>query len=234
MILEVNNIYTAYGLSQVLFGVSLKVQKGEVISLLGRNGVGKTTTLRSIMGLTPPKSGSIRLRGEEIAGKPTYQISRLGIGFVPEDRRIFSDLTVWENLDVAIQPGREKENAWTLERVFDLFPALQPLQKRKGGYLSGGEQQMLTIARTLMGNPDLLLLDEPSEGLAPIVVHQLGEQIAKLRQEGMTILLCEQNTRFSLDLSDRLYILEKGTVKYEGTVQDFMKDEKIGRAYLAV
>ncbi len=234
MILEVNNIYTAYGLSQVLFGVSLKVQEGEVISLLGRNGVGKTTTLRSIMGLTPPKSGSIRWRAEEIAGKPTYQISRLGIGFVPEDRRIFSDLTVWENLDVAIRPSGKKENAWTLERVFDLFPALRPLQKRKGGYLSGGEQQMLTIARTLMSNPDLLLLDEPSEGLAPIVVHQLGEQIAKLRQEGMTILLCEQNTRFSLDLSDRLYILEKGTVKYEGTVQDFMKDEKIGRAYLAV
>jgi branched-chain amino acid transport system ATP-binding protein len=234
MILEVNNIYTAYGLSQILFGVSLKVQEGEVISLLGRNGVGKTTTLRSIMGLTPPRSGSIRWRGEEIAGKPTYQISRLGIGFVPEDRRIFSDLTVWENLDVAIRPSGKKENAWTLERVFDLFPALRPLQKRKGGYLSGGEQQMLTIARTLMSNPDLLLLDEPSEGLAPIVVHQLGEQIAKLRQEGMTILLCEQNTRFSLDLSDRLYILEKGTVKYEGTVQDFMKDEKIGRAYLAV
>jgi len=234
MILEVNNIYTAYGLSQILFGVSLKVQEGEVISLLGRNGVGKTTTLRSIMGLTPPKSGSIRWRGEEIAGKPTYQISRLGIGFVPEDRRIFSDLTVWENLDVAIRPSEKKENAWTLERVFDLFPALRPLQKRKGGYLSGGEQQMLTIARTLMSNPDLLLLDEPSEGLAPIVVHQLGEQIAKLRQEGMTILLCEQNTRFSLDLSDRLYILEKGAVKYEGTVQDFMKDEKIGRAYLAV
>ena len=234
MILEVNNIYTAYGLSQILFGVSLKVQEGEVISLLGRNGVGKTTTLRSIMGLTPPISGSIRWRGEEIAGKPTYQISRLGIGFVPEDRRIFSDLTVWENLDVAIRPSGKKENAWTLERVFDLFPALRPLQKRKGGYLSGGEQQMLTIARTLMSNPDLLLLDEPSEGLAPIVVHQLGEQIAKLRQEGMTILLCEQNTRFSLDLSDRLYILEKGAVKYEGRVQDFMKDEKIGRAYLAV
>ena len=234
MILEVDNIYTAYGLSQILFGVSLKVQDREVISLLGRNGVGKTTTLRSIMGLTPPISGSIRWRGEEIVGKPTFQISRLGIGFVPEDRRIFSDLTVWENLDVAIRPGGKKENAWTLERVFDLFPALRPLQKRKGGYLSGGEQQMLTIARTLMSNPDLLLLDEPSEGLAPIVVHQLGEQIAKLREEGMTILLCEQNTRFSLDLSDRLYILEKGAVKYEGTVQDFMKDEKIGRAYLAV
>jgi branched-chain amino acid transport system ATP-binding protein len=234
MILEVNNIYTAYGLSQVLFGVSLKVQEGEVISLLGRNGVGKTTTLRSIMGLTPPKSGSIRWKGEEIVGKPTYEISRLGIGFVPEDRRIFSDLTVWENLDVAIRPSGKKKNVWTLERVFALFPALGPLQKRKGGYLSGGEQQMLTIARTLMSNPDLLLLDEPSEGLAPIVVHQLGEQISKLRLEGMTILLCEQNTRFSLDLSNRLYILEKGAVKYEGTVQDFMKDEKIGRAYLAV
>ena len=234
MILEVNDIYTAYGLSQILFGVSLKVQEGEIISLLGRNGVGKTTTLRSIMGLTPPQSGSIRWRGEEIAGKPTYEISRLGIGFVPEDRRIFSDLTVWENLDVAIQPGRKKENLWTLERVFDLFPALKPIQSRKGGYLSGGEQQMLTIARTLMSNPDLLLLDEPSEGLAPLVVQQLGEQIAKLRREGMTILLCEQNQRFSLDLSDRLYILEKGTIKYEGTVQDFMKDEKIGRTYLAV
>jgi branched-chain amino acid transport system ATP-binding protein len=234
MILEVNDIYTAYGLSQILFGVSLKVQEGEIISLLGRNGVGKTTTLRSIMGLTPPKSGSIKWRGEEIAGKPTYEISRLGIGFVPEDRRIFSDLTVWENLDVAIQPGRKRENVWTLERVFDLFPALKPIQSRKGGYLSGGEQQMLTIARTLMSNPDLLLLDEPSEGLAPLVVQQLGEQIAKLRQEGMTILLCEQNQRFSLDLSDRLYILEKGTIKYEGTVQDFLKDEKIGRTYLAV
>jgi branched-chain amino acid transport system ATP-binding protein len=234
MILEVNDIYTAYGLSQILFGVSLKVQEGEIISLLGRNGVGKTTTLRSIMGLTPPQSGSIKWRGEEIAGKPTYEISRLGIGFVPEDRRIFSDLTVWENLDVAIQPGRKKENVWTMERVFDLFPALKPIQSRKGGYLSGGEQQMLTIARTLMSNPDLLLLDEPSEGLAPLVVQQLGEQIAKLRQEGMTILLCEQNQRFSLDLSDRLYILEKGTIKYEGTVQDFLKDEKIGRTYLAV
>ncbi len=234
MILEVNNIYTAYGLSQILFGVSLKVRKGEVISLLGRNGVGKTTTLRSIMGLTPPTSGSIQWKGEEIAGKPTHQISRLGIGFVPEDRRIFSDLTVWENLDVAIRPGGTKENVWTMERVFELFPALKPIQKRKGGYLSGGEQQMLTIARTLMSNPDLLLLDEPSEGLAPIVVHQLGEQISKLRQEGMTILLCEQNTRFSLDLSDRLYILEKGAVKYEGTVQDFRKDEKVYRAYLTV
>jgi branched-chain amino acid transport system ATP-binding protein len=234
MILEVERIYTSYGLSQVLFGVSLGVGEKEIVSLLGRNGVGKTTTLRSIMGLTPPRSGSIRWKGEEIAGKPSYQISRLGMGFVPEDRRIFSDLTVWENLDVAIKPSLRGKDIWTMGRVFDLFPALRPIQDRRGGYLSGGEQQMLTIARTLMGNPDLLLLDEPSEGLAPIVVQQLGEQISKLRQEGMTILLCEQNARFSLGLSDRLYILEKGEVRYQGTVADFRKDEEAYKTYLAL
>jgi branched-chain amino acid transport system ATP-binding protein len=234
MILEVSNIYTSYGLSQILFGISFQVNEGEVVSLLGRNGVGKTTTLRSIMGLTPPSSGSIKWKGEEIAGKSPYQIARLGIGFVPEDRRIFSDLTVWENLDVAIKSSSKKEGGWTMERVFTLFPALHPIQNRRGGFLSGGEQQMLTIARTLMGNPDLLLLDEPSEGLAPIVVQQLGEQIAKLRQEGMTILLCEQNARFSLDLSNRLYILEKGEVRYQGSVADFRKDEEAYRTYLAL
>jgi branched-chain amino acid transport system ATP-binding protein len=225
MILDVKDIYTSYGLSQILFGVSLQVAEGEVISLLGRNGVGKTTTLRSIMGLTPPRSGSILWKEENIAGKEPHQIAKKGIGFVPEDRRIFADLTVWENLDVAIKTSMGKKSAWTLDRVFELFPALQPIQARRGGFLSGGEQQMLTIARTLMGNPDLLLLDEPSEGLAPIVVQQLGEQIKKLRQEGMTILLCEQNARFSLDLSDRLYILEKGQVRYSGTVADFHRDE---------
>jgi len=234
MILEVNNIYTSYGLSQILFGVSLQVAEGEIVSLLGRNGVGKTTTLRSIMGLTPPSSGSVKWKGEEIAGKSPYQIARLGIGFVPEDRRIFSDLTVWENLDVAIKNSAARGNFWTLERVFELFPALKSIQNRRGGFLSGGEQQMLTIARTLMGNPDLLLLDEPSEGLAPIVVQQLGEQISKLRHEGMTILMCEQNARFSLDLSDRLYILEKGEVRYQGSVVDFRKDEEAYRAYLAL
>jgi len=234
MILEVKKIYTSYGLSQVLFGVSLEVDGGEVVSLLGRNGVGKTTTLRSIMGLTPPHSGSIEWKGKEIAGKPSYQIAQLGIGFVPEDRRIFSDLTVWENLDVAIQRSTKRENVWTIARVFELFPALEPIQNRRGGFLSGGEQQMLTIARTLMGNPDLLLLDEPSEGLAPIVVQQLGEQISKLRQEGMTILLCEQNAKFSLDLSDRLYILEKGEVRYQGSVADFRKDEEAYKTYLAL
>jgi branched-chain amino acid transport system ATP-binding protein len=234
MILEVIDIYTTYGLSQILFGVSLQVDSGEVVSILGRNGVGKTTTLRSVMGLTPPKSGSIKWKGEEIAGKHPYQIAMLGIGFVPEDRRIFSDLTVWENLDVAIKSSGGKRDGWTMERVFELFPALDPIQNRRGGYLSGGEQQMLTIARTLMGNPELLLLDEPSEGLAPIVVQQLGEQISKLRGEGMTILLCEQNARFSLNLSDRVYILEKGEVRYQGSVTDFKRDEEIYKTYLAL
>jgi len=234
MILEVIDIYTTYGLSQILFGVSLQVDRGEVVSILGRNGVGKTTTLRSVMGLTPPKSGSIKWKGEEIAGKHPYQIAMLGIGFVPEDRRIFSDLTVWENLDVAIKSSGGKRDGWTTERVFELFPALNPIQNRRGGYLSGGEQQMLTIARTLMGNPELLLLDEPSEGLAPIVVQQLGEQISKLKGEGMTILLCEQNARFSLNLSDRVYILEKGEVRYQGSATNFKRDEEIYKTYLAL
>jgi branched-chain amino acid transport system ATP-binding protein len=234
MILEVKDIYTAYGLSQILFGISLNVNEGEVVSLLGRNGVGKTTTLRSIMGLTPPRSGSIKFKGEEIAGKLPYQIARMGIGCVPEDRRIFSDLTVWENLDVAFQSLGEGGPSWTMQRVFELFPALEPLRNRRGGFLSGGEQQMLTIARALMGNPELLLLDEPSEGLAPVVVQHLGQQMSKLKEEGMTILLCEQNFRFSLDLSDRLYIVEKGEVRYEGSMAEFLKDEESWRAYLTV
>ncbi len=234
MILEVNEIYSAYGLSQILFGVSLSVAEGEIVSLLGRNGVGKTTTLRSIMGLTPPHAGSIRWKGEEIAGKPSHQIAQMGIGFVWEDRRIFSDLTVWENLDVAIKSAGKKGNGWTIERVFELFPALEPLRNRRGGFLSGGEQQMLTIARALMGNPHLLLLDEPSEGLAPVVIKHLGQQISILKEEGITILISEQNTKFALDLSDRLYILEKGEVRYEGSVVEFLKDEASYKAHLAL
>lgn len=234
MILEVNKIYSSYGLSQILFGVSMKVDEAEIVSLLGRNGVGKTTTLRSIMGLTPPYAGSIKWKGEEIAGKPSHQIAQMGIGFVWEDRRIFSDLTVWENLDVAIKSLGNRGSGWTMQRVFELFPALEPLRNRRGGYLSGGEQQMLAIGRALMGNPQLLLLDEPSEGLAPVVIAHLGQQISKLKEEGMTILLCEQNTRFSLDLSDRLYILEKGEVRYDGSVSEFMKDEEFYKAYLTL
>lgn len=234
MLLEVDNIYTSYGLSRVLFGISLNIDEGEVVALLGRNGVGKTTTLRSIMGLTPPHTGSVKWCGIEVAGLPSYRIARLGIGFVPEDRRIFSDLTVWENLDVAIKATSQREQKWTLERVFELFPDLMKLSDRRGGNLSGGEQQMLTIARTLMGNPKLCLLDEPSEGLAPIVVQHLTEQIKKLKTEGLTILLSEQNSEFALELSDRAYILEKGEIRYQGSVADIMKDEDVCRSFLTI
>ena len=232
-ILAVEEIYTAYGLSQVLFGVSLEVAAGECVCLLGRNGVGKTTTMRSIMGLTAPRQGRVVWKGRDIAGREPYQVADLGIGFVPEDRRIFADLSVWENLDVAAR-SRDGTAAWTLERVFDLFPKLRELVSRQGGFLSGGEQQMLTIARTLMGNPELLLLDEPSEGLAPLVVDHLKEQIARLKQDGLTILLAEQNVEFCLDLADRVYVLEKGHIRYEGTVASFRDDESIRAQYLAL
>jgi branched-chain amino acid transport system ATP-binding protein len=231
-ILAVVDIHTFYGLSQVLFGVSLEVAPGECVCLLGRNGVGKTTTMRSIMGLTPPRRGHIRWKGADIIGKAPYQIAKAGIGFVPEDRRIFADLTVWENLDVASR--NRKSGGFTAERVFDLFPKLGELGTRQGGFLSGGEQQMLTIARTLMGNPDLLLLDEPSEGLAPLVVEHLKEQIARLKREGLTILLAEQNVGFCLDLADRVYVLEKGQIRYHGTARAFREDESIRHQYLAL
>jgi len=232
-ILAVEEVFTSYGLSQVLFGVSLNVGAGECVCLLGRNGVGKTTTMRSIMGLTPPREGSVMWKGHDVSGKQPYQIADLGIGFVPEDRRIFADLTVWENLDVATR-SRGGTTAWTLERVFGLFPKLRDLVHRQGGFLSGGEQQMLTIARTLMGNPELLLLDEPSEGLAPLVVDHLKEQIARLKQDGLTILLAEQNVDFCLDLADRVYVLEKGRIRYEGTVAAFRQDDTVRGQYLAL
>ena len=232
-ILAVDDVYTSYGLSQVLFGVSLEVAAGECVCLLGRNGVGKTTTMRSIMGLTPPREGRVVWKGRDIAGRHPYEIAGLGIGFVPEDRRIFADLTVWENLDVAAR-RRGGTSAWTLERVFDLFPKLRELVNRQGGFLSGGEQQMLTIARTLMGNPELLLLDEPSEGLAPLVVNHLKEQIGRLKEDGLTILLAEQNVDFCLDLADRVYVLEKGRIRYEGTAASFREDESIRAQYLAL
>ncbi len=228
------NIYTAYEQIRVLFGISFQVDQGQVVTLLGRNGVGKTTTLRSIMGLTPPQSGSIKWMGNDITGLRPYQIARLGIGFAAEDRRIFSDLTVWENLDVAIKRSERTKSRWGMDRVYDLFPALENLRDRLGGYLSGGEQQMLTIARALMGNPTLLLLDEPSEGLAPVIVQQLGVQISRLKGEGMTILLSEQNSEFSLGLSDRVTILEKGEVRFDGSVDEFMRDEETCRAFLTV
>ena len=229
-LLEVRDVHTAYGLSRVLFGVSIDVAAGECVCLLGRNGVGKSTTMRSIMGLTAPQSGRVTFKGTDITGWEPYRVSRAGIGFVPEDRRIFADLTVWENLDVA-QRGN---GAWTIERVFDLFPTLRTLTRRNGGYLSGGEQQMLTIARTLMGNPELLLLDEPSEGLAPLVVDHLGEQIARLKAEGLTILLAEQNTEFSLRLADRVYVLEKGAIRFSGAASALRDNEALRHELLAL
>jgi len=232
-LLEAHALHTAYGLSRVLFGVSIDVAAGECVCLLGRNGVGKSTTMRSIMGLTPPQSGRVVFRGVDITGWAPYRVARAGIGFVPEDRRIFADLTVWENLDVARRTARGN-GGFTLERVFDLFPKLRELTSRQGGHLSGGEQQMLTIARTLMGNPELLLLDEPSEGLAPIVVDHLRDQIARLKREGLTILLAEQNVDFSLALAERVYVLEKGSMRFSGPAQRLRDDESLRHELLAL
>ncbi|MBO0712942.1 MAG: ABC transporter ATP-binding protein [Acetobacteraceae bacterium] len=232
-LLEVEDIHTAYGLSRVLFGISLTIAAGECVCLLGRNGVGKTTTMRSVMGLTPPSSGRVRFKGRDITGEPPHRIARTGIGFVPEDRRIFAELTVWENLDVA-QRAAARPGPWTIGSVFELFPALAVLRNRLGGYLSGGEQQMLTIARTLVGNPELLLLDEPSEGLAPLVVQELFGKIAELRGQGLTILLAEQGVEFSLGLADRLYVLEKGRVRYTGSSVSLREDAALREELLAL
>jgi branched-chain amino acid transport system ATP-binding protein len=225
-LLELENIHAAYGLSRVLFGVSLEVSAGECVCLLGRNGVGKTTTMRSVMGLTPPSAGHVRFKSRDITGWLPHRVARAGIGFVPEDRRIFAELSVWENLDVArraaARPGR-----WTVEAVTELFPVLGELRDRQGGFLSGGEQQMLTIARTLMGNPELLLLDEPSEGLAPLVVEALLGKIGELKGQGLTILLAEQGIEFSLALADRVYVLEKGVVRFASSSAALRSDRSV-------
>jgi len=235
MILAVEDVYTSYGLSQILFGVSLHVDAGECVCLLGRNGVGKTTTLRSIMGLTAPARGTVRYNDRDITGQRAFRIAQLGIGFVPEDRRIFPDLSVRGNLEVARKRSASRRaQEWTVERVYELFPILGRLDGRMGGHLSGGEQQMLTIGRTLMGNPDLLLLDEPSEGLAPLIVRDLGRQIRRLKDEGLTILLCEQNARFAAALSDRAYVLEKGQVRFSGTIAELHDNEEVRRRHLAL
>jgi branched-chain amino acid transport system ATP-binding protein len=234
LILEVDDIHSYYGLSHVLFGISLSIAEGEVVALLGRNGAGKTTTLRGIMGLTPPSQGSITFQGDEIQGKPPHAIARMGVALVPEDRRIFPDLTVRENLAVAERKPRVMAGGWSVARVYDLFSGLEKLDGRKGGHLSGGEQQMLAIARALMGNPRLLLLDEPAEGLAPLVVRRLAEQVRMLKEEGMTILVTEQNLKFALELSDRAYVIEKGQVRFEGTAEELAKNEEVRGAYLAL
>lgn len=232
MLLEVREINTFYGISHILFDVSLQIDEGEVACILGRNGVGKTTTLRSIIGLTPPRSGNIAFNGFEIRGKQPFEIARLGIGFVPEDRIIFPDLTVKENLEMGIK--KKDRGRWNLEQVYEMFPLLKERENQVGGTLSGGEQQMLTIARTLMGNPLLLLLDEPSEGLAPLIVKELENQVRRLKKEGMPILLSEQNSSFIMRLSDRAYILEKGQVRWEGEVSELKDKPEIMKTYLGI
>jgi branched-chain amino acid transport system ATP-binding protein len=228
--LRLDGVEAAYGLSRVLHGITLEAREGEVVSLLGRNGAGKSTTLKAIVGLVEVRSGSIGLDGRDITRLPTHQISALGVGWVPEDRRIFSDLTVEENLLVGAKGG----SGWSAGRVYEYFPKLGQMTKRRGGSLSGGEQQMLTVARTLMGNPRILLLDEPSEGLAPVIVQALGQQIAALKREGLTILLSEQNLKFAARLADRAYIIEKGLIRWEGAMGRLLEDEGVRRAYLTV
>ena len=233
--LELRSVHTHYETSHILFDVSLEVGQGESVCLLGRNGAGKTTTLKSIMSLASASAGSIRFNGVELVGRAPYEIARLGIGYVPDERLIFPDLTVRENLEIAIKPGAPGAPAqWTVERIYELFPVLVPLDARLGGYLSGGEQQMLTMGRTLMGNPSLLLLDEPVEGVAPVVVQELTKQIKALKAMGLTILFAEQNMHFATEISDRAYVIEKGHIRFHGTMAELEANEEIKQKYLMI
>ncbi len=234
-LLEVRGLEASYGSSRVLFGVSLTVREGEVVSLLGRNGAGKTTTLKSVLGLLKLSAGTVRFRDHDVAGLPADAICRRGVGYVPEDCRIFKGLSVQENLDVARRPPRDASKAgWNDHKIFELFPVLEELLPRRADALSGGQQRMLAIARTLMGNPDLLLLDEPSEGLAPLVVRQMLDQLMLLKATGTAILLSEQNLAFALELADRVYLIEKGEIKYEGSVDAIRNDVDAQQKYLMV
>jgi branched-chain amino acid transport system ATP-binding protein len=226
--LEVEGIHTYYGLSHILFDVSLKVKKGQVVCLLGRNGAGKTTTFRSIMGLNPPSQGQIRFNEADVTGTPPYQLVRKGMGWVPDDRRIFADLTVGENLEIAEREAAGSEK-WDKQKVYDLFPALKDMDGRRGGILSGGEQKMLAIGRALMTNPQFLLLDEPTEGLAPVLVKSLGERIKTLKEVGLTVLLAEQNVKFTLKLSDYGYIIDNGRICYQGPVDELIDNDEVKR-----
>ncbi len=232
--LAVAGLEAAYGRAQVLFGINLAVAPGEILVLLGRNGAGKSTTLKAIMGLLAPTGGSVTFDGRRIDGMPPHEIARLGLGYVPEDRRVFAGLTIAENLDVGRQPARANAPSWDEDRVYRLFPRLGELRDRRAGQTSGGEQQMLTVARTLMGNPRCLLLDEPSEGLAPVVVDAMAEATLALKREGLAVLLSEQNLRFALRVADRAAIIEQGRIRFSGPVAALASDENLARAYLAV
>ena len=231
--LEVDGIHTYYGLSHILFGVSLDVSEGEIVCLLGRNGAGKSTTMRSIMGLTPPRKGTIKFKGKIVNGKKPYLLARQGLGYVPDDRRVFADLNVGENLEISERKAKKGEG-WNKEAIYDLFQPLKTIDSRKAGFLSGGEQQMLTIARALMTNPEFLLLDEPTEGLAPLLVNILEEQINQLIEKGLTVLLAEQNLRFALKLSNRGYIIDNGVIRYYGSIKDLRENEEVRKKYLIV
>ena len=234
VMLDVVGLDIRYGSSQVLFGLKLKVHHGETLALLGRNGAGKSTSMKAIAGVIASTAGSIRFSDKDITGMPSHLIARAGIGFVPEDRQIFTGLSVQDNLTIAAKLGQQGEQVWTLERVYEMLPLLYPLRQRMGGLLSGGEQQMLTIGRALMGNPSLLLLDEPSEGLAPIMVQKIGDLIENLRQLGTTIVLAEQNLHFCLGLADRAVVIDKGCDVFVGSIAELNANADIKKRYLSV
>ena len=237
--LAVDNLNAWYGTAHILFDMSFTVGRGEVVALMGRNGAGKSTTMKAVMGLLPRRNGSVRLNGRDVSALKPFEIARLGMGFTPEDRRIFSDLTVLENLDVGVRSPRATADgapaqAWTVDAVFELFPNLAELRHRRGGHMSGGEQQMLTIARTLMGNPLVILLDEPSEGIAPVIVERIADTIVQLKRSGLSILLSEQNVGFAEAVSDRAYMLEKGQIRWGGTMAELAANSEIQRNYLVL
>jgi branched-chain amino acid transport system ATP-binding protein len=233
-LLEVERVDAYYGRAQILFGVSFEVRPGEVVALMGRNGAGKSTTMKAIMNLLPQKTGGVRFMNQDIAAWPAHRIARAGLGYVPEDRRVFGDLTVMENLDTGRQPPREGAPSWTPAQLFRIFPNLGEMKGRRASRMSGGEQQMLTVSRTLMGNPRVVLLDEPSEGVAPVIVEQMAAMILELKRAGVAILLSEQNLHFAQLVSDRVYVLEKGVVRHAGAMHDFARDDAARRHYLGV
>jgi branched-chain amino acid transport system ATP-binding protein len=232
--LAVKDLHAYYGRAHILQGVSLEANAGEVVALLGRNGAGKSTAMKAIMGLVPPAAGEVSFAGQRIERLPPYRIARLGLGYVPEERRIFTELTVMENLEVGRQAARQGAPPWSEQKLFALFPNLAAMRERPGGRMSGGEQQMLTIARTLMGNPSCVLLDEPSEGLAPIIVAEMAKSIRALKGEGLSVLLCEQNLRFCEAIADRAYIIEKGQIRFVGTMAELAADQSLREQYLSV
>ena len=235
-ILEVEGLDAAYGLAQILFDLSLRVGRGEVVALMGRNGAGKSSTLKAIMGLIPAHARALRFAGHDIRGMASYRIARLGLGYVPEERRIFTDLTVAENLEVGSKPvvTGQTRAAWTEDRLYSIFPNLASMRGRRAGQMSGGEQQMLTIARTLMGNPEAVLLDEPSEGLAPVIVEEMAVAVLRMKAEGIAVLLSEQNLHFASAVADRAYIIEQGTIRHQGRMADIVADAALREAYLGV